>query len=98
MALILVQCATSVLPVVLSGIIICYIFQKFGANRGMPGDILADDKYKQIRVFILQNVCCFFFLPPLGSVMLLENRILVFAITLKVAVIMQVKNLQLSFC
>lgn len=63
----------------------------------MPGDILADDKYKQIHVFILQNVCCFFFFfSPLGSVMLLENRILVFAIILKVAVIMQM-NLAVDF-
>lgn len=62
----------------------------------MPGDILADDKYKQIHVFILQNVCWFFFFPPLGSVMLLENRILVFAIILKVAVIMQM-NLAVGF-
>lgn len=37
-----------------------------------------------------------FFFPPLGSVMLLENRILVFAIILKVAVIMQM-NLAVDF-
>lgn len=47
-------------------------------------------------MFLFSRMFVVFFFPPLGSVMLLENRILVFAIILKVAVIMQM-NLAVDF-